>query len=55
MTTSKQLSAVVAILETLSCATMCAADDATLRKFEGLCLHWQQLALAEVALRERTK
>jgi hypothetical protein len=57
MTTKRKgsdLSAVVAILDTMSSETMCAADDTTLRKFEALCHHWKQLAEAEMALRART-
>jgi hypothetical protein len=58
MTTTKKrnkLFAVVAILDSLSNETMRAADDATLRKFEGRCHHWRQSAEAELALRARTK
>jgi hypothetical protein len=51
----RELSRVVAILDTMSSETMRAADDATLRKFEGLCHHWKQLAEAELALRAQTK
>jgi hypothetical protein len=37
MTTGHELSAVVAILDTMSSETMCAADDTTLRKFAARC------------------
>jgi hypothetical protein len=55
MTTNHELSAVVAILDTLSGETVLAADDTTLQKFAALCHHWHQLAEAELALRARTK
>jgi hypothetical protein len=55
MTTNHELSAVVAILDTLSGETVPAADDTTLQKFAALCHHWHQLAEAELALRARTK
>ena len=46
---------VVAVLDMLFGETMCAADDATLQKFESLCDHWREMAEAELALRARTK
>jgi hypothetical protein len=56
MTTNRnEISAVVAILDTMSSETMRAADDATLQKFENLCDHWRKLADTELALRARTK
>jgi hypothetical protein len=55
MTTNQELSAVVAILDTLSGETVLATDDTTLQKFSALCHHWNQLADAELALRARTK
>jgi hypothetical protein len=58
MTTSRnghELSVVVAILDTMSSETMCAADDTTLRNFAALWHRWKQLADVELALRARTK
>jgi hypothetical protein len=54
-TNRSEISAVVAILDTLSGQTVLAADDTTLQKFAALCHHWHQLAEAELALRARTK
>lgn len=47
-----ELSAIVAMLDTLSIGTMKACDDEVLHQFKALCGYWKKMVAAELTTRQ---